>query len=75
VTITPALVFAFPMGPTGALPLVTSLVVTLGWIAVASGLLAAFSAVFRTALYRWAHDLPITDAFAGSDLAQAFAPR
>ncbi|MGH9013755.1 MAG: DUF6159 family protein [Acidimicrobiia bacterium] len=45
------------------------------WLAVVSVVLAALSGIYRTALYRYAVDGRVPDAFAGTDFSDAFAPK
>jgi hypothetical protein len=45
------------------------------WVAVVSVVLAALSGIYRTALYRYAVDGRVPDAFAGTDFSDAFAPK
>jgi len=45
------------------------------WIVIVSVVIAAMSGIYRTALYRFAVDGRVPDAFAGVDMQHAFGPR
>jgi hypothetical protein len=49
--------------------------VAIAWIAVVMVVLAALSGIYRTALYRYAVDDRAPQAFSGTDLSGAFAPK
>lgn len=59
---------ALPLSFIGLVPLVLY-----GLLAIAA--YSALSAVLKTALYRWAHDLPVDPSFDGLELGRAFSRR
>lgn len=76
VAVVPALVVAGGLVATGFAPIqALGVVAAVAWVVVVVAVISALSAVFKTALYRWANDLPVDPAFDASDLSGAFRPR
>jgi hypothetical protein len=72
------LVATLPVVAVGALavatgvPTVGAIAVAAAWFVLVAGVLSALSAVYKTALYRWATDLPVDPVFEAEQLTDAF---
>jgi hypothetical protein len=71
----PAVLVIFLGGAAGGAVLWLSIAIGVLWLVAAAVVLAALSGIYRTALYRYAVDGKVPDAFAGAGLEQAFGPR
>lgn len=72
----PAVAVGVGLAATGILPLVVlGLITAFVWVVLVVAVTSALSAVFKTALYRWAKSLPVDPAFDADELAGAFRPR
>lgn len=74
--ILPAVAVGAGLSATGILPLVVlGVAAAFVWVVLVVAVTSALSAVFKTALYRWANGLPVDPAFDADELAGAFRPR
>jgi hypothetical protein len=72
----PALVVGtVALGSGVAVVAVVGVVVAVAWLVVVSAVTSALSAIFKTALYRWANGFTVDPAFAGPALSGAFVRR
>jgi hypothetical protein len=72
----PGLVLAAGLGFTGIVALqVVGVALGVLWVVAVAAIVSALSAVFKTALYRYANQLPVDVAFDTADLSGAFRPR
>jgi hypothetical protein len=72
----PALVVGTAALGSGVAPVAVLGVVAAGtWLVAVGAVTSALSAIFKTALYRWANGLPVDPVFDGPALADAFGPR
>jgi hypothetical protein len=64
------------LAATGILPLVVlGVTAAVVWVVLVVAITSALSAVFKTALYRWAKGLPVDPAFDADELSGAFRAR
>lgn len=76
VAMLPGFLLGAVMIGSGFLPLVVlGAIAMVGWIATVAAVTSALSAVFKAALYRWAHQLPVDPAFPQDAFRTAFQPR
>lgn len=76
VAVLPAVAVGVGLAATGFLPLVVlGVTAAFVWVVLVVAITSALSAVFKTALYRWANGLPVDPAFDAIELAGAFRPR
>lgn len=72
----PAVVVGVGLAATGILPLVVlGVAAAVVWVVLVVAITSALSAVFKTALYRWAKGLPVDPAFDADELSGAFRAR
>ena len=72
----PAIAVGGGLAATGILPLVVlGVAAAFVWVMLVVAVTSALSAVFKTALYRWAKGLPVDPAFDAAELSGAFRPR
>lgn len=72
----PAVAVGVGLAATGLLPLVVlGVTAAFVWVVLVVAVTSALSAVFKTALYRWAKGLPVDSAFDQGELSGAFRPR
>lgn len=72
----PALIVGVTSLSSGFLPvIVVGTALALAWLVVVGAVTSALSAIFKSALYRWANGLPVDPAFDGPALSNAFRPR
>jgi hypothetical protein len=76
VAVIPGVVVGGVLVATGLLPLqVLGGLATVAWVVLVVAVTSALSAVFKTALYRWANGLTVDPAFDAAELRGAFGPR
>lgn len=76
VFVVPAILIGATLASTGVLAVqIVGLAAAVAWIVLVATIASALSAVFKTALYRYAKGLPVDPAFRQTDLAGAFKPR
>ena len=76
--ITNVLVHRWPLAAALAVSLhllVVGVAIAAAWVIAVVAVVSALSAVYKTALYRWATKLPVDPAFDASDLSGAFRRR
>jgi hypothetical protein len=72
----PALLVGGLLLATGVVPLqVIGVAAAVAWIILVVAVTTALSAVFKTALYRYANGLPVDPAYSPTDLSGAFQPK
>lgn len=72
----PGLALAIGLGVTGIVALqVVGVALGVLWVVAVTAIVSALSAVFKTALYRYARQLPVDVAFETADLSGAFRHR
>lgn len=76
VAVLPGVLVGGALLSTGMVPLqVLGVAVAVVWVLLVVAITSALSAVFKAALYRWAHGLPVDPAFDAASLSGAFQPR
>lgn len=76
VALLPAIVLGFGLAATGLVVLqVVGIALAVVWAAAVLAVTSALSAIFKTALYRWATGLPVDPAFSADELSGAFRHR
>lgn len=76
VAILPAIAIAGLLAVTGIVALaIVGIIAAIAWILVASVAIAALTAIYQAALYEYAVEGQVPEAFADSDLENSFSPR